>query len=72
MSGDKKLNGKVALITGATSGIGRAAAILFASEGAKVVAVGRRKQKGEELVSLIKKQGGEASFFQADVSKTAD
>jgi len=72
MSAKKKLQGRVAIITGATSGIGRATAILFADEGAKVVAVGRRRQKGEELVDLITKKGGEVLYVAADVSKAAD
>jgi len=72
MTAKGKLEGKVTLITGATSGIGRATAILFADEGAKVVAVGRRKEKGEELVNSIKKRGRDAYYVQADVSKAAD
>ena len=63
------LKDKVALVTGATSGIGREAAILFASEGAKVVVAGRRKDEGEEVAALIRKAGGTAKFIQADVSK---
>ena len=67
-----KLNGKVALITGASSGIGRATAILFANEGAKVVAVATNIERGEETVSLIKKQGGEAIFVRANVAESKD
>lgn len=67
-----KLDGKVALITGASSGIGRATAILFANEGAKVVAVATNIERGEETVSLIKKQGGKAIFVRANVSKSKD
>jgi NAD(P)-dependent dehydrogenase (short-subunit alcohol dehydrogenase family) len=63
------LKDKVALVTGATSGIGREAAILFANEGAKVVLAGRRKDEGEEVAALIRKAGGTARFVQADVSK---
>jgi NAD(P)-dependent dehydrogenase (short-subunit alcohol dehydrogenase family) len=63
------LKDKVALVTGATSGIGREAAILFASEGAKVVVAGRRKDEGEEVAALIRKSGGTAKFIQTDVSK---
>jgi NAD(P)-dependent dehydrogenase (short-subunit alcohol dehydrogenase family) len=63
------LKDKVALVTGATSGIGREAAILFANEGAKVVVTGRRKDEGEEVAALIRKAGGTAKFIQVDVSK---
>jgi NAD(P)-dependent dehydrogenase (short-subunit alcohol dehydrogenase family) len=68
----QKLSGKVALVTGGTSGIGRATAIAYAQEQAKVVVVGRRIDEGEETVRLIKKAGGEAIFVQADVTKEAD
>jgi len=68
----KRLDGKVTLVTGATSGIGRATAILFADEGCKVVVVGRRRDKGEELVNSIGKRGGDAYYVQADVSKATD
>ena len=63
------LKDKVALVTGATSGIGREAAILFGSEGAKVVVIGRRRDEGEEVAALIRKAGGTAKFIQVDVSK---
>jgi NAD(P)-dependent dehydrogenase (short-subunit alcohol dehydrogenase family) len=66
------LQGKVALITGGTSGIGRDTAILFAKHGAKVVVTGRRKQEGEETAKLARAAGGETLSLQGDVSKTAD
>ncbi|WP_222705480.1 SDR family NAD(P)-dependent oxidoreductase [Terriglobus albidus] len=58
---------KVVLVTGATSGIGRAAAIAFAAEGAKVAFCGRREHLGQEVESAIKSQGGEAVYIRADV-----
>jgi len=67
-----KLEGKVALITGAGSGFGRATAILFAKEGARVVVVDLNPETGTQTVDLIKKDGNEASFVQADVSKSSD
>jgi len=67
-----RLKNKTALITGASSGIGRETAILFAKEGAKVVLVDIREDGGKETVDLIKTQGGEAVFAHADVSKEED
>ncbi|MBW4688617.1 MAG: SDR family oxidoreductase [Komarekiella atlantica HA4396-MV6] len=66
------LQDKVALVTGGTSGIGRATAIAYAQQKAKVVVVGRRMDEGEETVRLIREAGGEAFFVQADVTKEAD
>lgn len=65
---NKLLNGKAGIITGAASGIGRAAAILFVKEGAKVIVSDLNEEKGNETVELIKKEGGEAYFFKCDVS----
>ena len=67
-----KLNGKVAVVTGASSGIGKAAAILFADEGAKVVVAARRMEYIQEVVEIIKAKGGEAIAVRADVTKAAD
>jgi NAD(P)-dependent dehydrogenase (short-subunit alcohol dehydrogenase family) len=67
-----RLDGKVAIITGAGSGMGRAAAILFAKEGAKVVVADWVTEGGEETVKKIKQVGGEAIFIKTDVSKTED
>jgi NAD(P)-dependent dehydrogenase (short-subunit alcohol dehydrogenase family) len=67
-----RLEGKVAAITGAGSGIGRASAILFAKEGAKVVVVCRTPSTGQETVQNIKNDGFEAIFIPADVSKSQD
>src|SRR3954471_85407 len=66
------LQGKVAIITGGTTGIGRDAAVLFAEAGAKVVVAGRREKEGAETMELLRKAGGEGIFVKTDVSKSAD
>jgi len=67
-----EFNGKVALVTGATSGIGRATALAFAKAGAKVVAAGRREEQGDEAVRLIRQAGGQATFVRTDVRVDAE
>lgn len=67
-----KLSGKVALITGGSSGIGRATCILFAREGARVVVADIVEEGSEKTVSTIREAGGEAIFVRADVSRAAD
>jgi len=64
--------GKVALITGGNAGIGRAAAIEFAKQGAKIVITGRREKEGQEVIAKIKAFGGEAIFAKTDVSREKD
>ena len=66
------LTGKSGVIIGASSGIGHAAAMLFAEEGAEVAVVARRKEKLKELVAAITEKGGRALAIQADVSVSAD
>jgi NAD(P)-dependent dehydrogenase (short-subunit alcohol dehydrogenase family) len=70
-NGDR-LAGKVAIITGAAAGIGRASGLLFAAQGAKVVCADLNEKGGQETVELIKKAGGDAVFQRCDVSKAAD
>ena len=67
-----KLDGKVALITGGSLGIGEATALLFAREGAKVVVASRGIEPGNKTVQEIKNNGGDAIFVQTDVSKAVD
>jgi len=66
------LVGKIALVTGGSSGIGRSAALAFAREGAKVTIGDVQVEAGQETVQMIREVGGQAVFVQADVSKASD
>ena len=67
-----RLDGKVALITGGTSGIGRATAVLFAEEGASVAITGRDEDRGAQVVGEIGAVGGDGVFVRADVRSAED
>jgi len=67
-----RLEGKVALITGAGSGIGRESSLLFADHGASVVLVDLDEKKGQDVVNEITKKGGKAHFVRADISSAKD
>lgn len=72
LNAGKKLQGKVALITGGTSGIGKATAILFAQEGASIAFTGRRVEKGEATATEIERSGGNVVFIPADHTRNED
>jgi NAD(P)-dependent dehydrogenase (short-subunit alcohol dehydrogenase family) len=67
-----RLSGKSAIITGAASGIGRAAALAFAREGARVIVADVSEDGGRKTVETVRDKGGEAQFFRCDVARAAD
>ena len=68
----KQFDGKVALITGGSSGIGRAAALMFAAHGARVAIASRRETESLETIRLLESSGGEGLFVQTDICKAAE
>jgi len=66
-----RVDGKVALVTGGASGIGRATALTFAREGAKLVVADMNTDGGQQTVHMITENGGEAIFVQVDVTSTS-
>jgi NAD(P)-dependent dehydrogenase (short-subunit alcohol dehydrogenase family) len=69
---NKTLEGKVALVTGGTTGIGRDAVVALCEAGARVVFTGRREAEGQETARLAQAKGGEVRFIQADATNDAD
>lgn len=69
---EKDLTGKVAIVTGGASGIGQAAALLYAAHGAKVVVSDLNEQAGMEVLEQIRQKDGSALFVRADVSRPED
>jgi NAD(P)-dependent dehydrogenase (short-subunit alcohol dehydrogenase family) len=71
-TGRRRFEDKVVIVTGGTSGIGRAATIMFAAEGGKVAFCGRNVERGAKVEQEIRATGGEATFIRADVREEAD
>ena len=67
-----ELHGKIGIVTGGTSGIGRDTAVLFAKTGAKVVVAGRREAEGKKTLDLVRVAGGDGLFVQTDVSRATE
>ena len=67
-----RLDGKVSVITGAANGIGKATALLFAKEGARVIVADLERKDGENTVEAIRNAGGSAIFVKTDVAKKED
>src|SRR3989442_16021989 len=67
-----ELHGRIGIVTGGTSGIGRDTAVLFAKAGAKVVVAGRRESEGKETLDLVRAAGGGGLFVNTDGSRAAD
>jgi NAD(P)-dependent dehydrogenase (short-subunit alcohol dehydrogenase family) len=69
--GSGRLSGKTAVITGGAAGMGRATSLAFAREGARVAILDIQTTAGEEVVNLIRENGGTAEFFETDVANAA-
>ena len=67
-----QLTGKVALVTGAAPGIGRATALTFAREGAKLIIADMNEEGGQQTVHMVTENGGEATFVQVDVTQASE
>ncbi|NEP45669.1 MAG: SDR family NAD(P)-dependent oxidoreductase, partial [Okeania sp. SIO2H7] len=68
----KEFEGKIALITGGSSGIGRATALGFAKKGAKVVIASRRERESQETIAMVKEMGSEAIFVKTDITQATE
>lgn len=71
-SGKRRFEGKVVIVTGGTSGIGRAATLMFAAEGGRVAFCGRNAERGKQVENEVREAGGEAVFIRADVRNEAE